>query len=171
MNPVEEFTRRLEGTKNEPTLIFERRYATAPADLWDALTSPERLSGWFGTFTDPAPSAVGDTFTVDLGGEPEDDIGRGRVLECDKPKRLAYRWQWQNESPSQVSADLEPVGQETLLRLTHAQVEPRNVIGYSGGWEQILLALDDELTGTATYAPYIQSHEEAAHKIWQKIIG
>lgn len=90
MNLVAEFTRQFQGTKDDPTLIFERLYSTTPSDLW---------------------------------------------------------------------------------RLTHSQIVPRNVIGYSGGWEQVLLGLDDELTGTEAYKPLIGAHEETAHKIWRELIG
>ncbi|NLS08464.1 hypothetical protein HGQ17_00265 [Nesterenkonia sp. MY13] len=51
MNLVAEFTRQFQGTKDDPTLIFERLYSTTPSDLWDAMTTPERLARWFGTFT------------------------------------------------------------------------------------------------------------------------
>lgn len=100
MNLVAEFTRQFQGTKDDPTLIFERLYSTTPSDLWDAMTTPERLARWFGTFTGPAPRAVGDSFDVDLGGGAGEDMGHGTILECVKPQRLAYRWQWQTEDPA-----------------------------------------------------------------------
>ena len=56
-----------------------------------------------------------------------------------------------------------------LIDLEHAQVPPTSVIGYAGGWEWCLLALDDETTGTKRYADSLEAHEAAAHAVWQTI--
>ncbi|WP_120005079.1 SRPBCC domain-containing protein [Nesterenkonia muleiensis] len=168
MDTLEQFTRSLQGTAEEPSLVFERRYRSSPQDLWDAITTPERLARWFGAFEGNPPAAVGDDFRVDLGGGAE-DMGRGTITACKSPVHLSYTWQWQNEDLSQVTADLAPDGDQTVLHLTHSKVEPAHVVGYGGGWEQCMLALDDELTGTNTYQSHFQNHETAANSIWLEL--
>ena len=62
--------------------------AAAPEVVWDALTDPSELAAWFGA--DPE---------VDLrvGGAvrfrwPDGTERRGRVIDLDPPRRLAFRW-------------------------------------------------------------------------------
>lgn len=170
MSTLDEFARSLRGTSQSPTLVLERRYATTGEDLWAAITTPDRVSRWFGTIRPPAPVAVGDVFEVDLGGGA-DDVGRGQIVECERPRRLAFRWQWQGEAPSHLLAELRADGDAVVLRLVHSDVDPAHLAGYGGGWEQVMLALNDELTGTARYAPEFARHEHAANELWHHRIA
>lgn len=92
-------------------------------------------------------------------------------MECERPRRLAVRWQWQDEAPSHVLVELRADGDAVVLRLVHSDIDPAHLAGYGGGWEQLMLALDDELTGTAGYAPEFARHEHAANEIWQHPIA
>lgn len=165
---INEFSRALSGPPQAPTLTFERRYDLPPEELWDALTNPERVARWFGRITSEPPSAIGDEFTVDLGGGPE-DLGRGRIVECSPGHVLGYEWQWQDEPISRVRATLQPIEDATVLRLEHAQVPRDHVIGYGGGWEWCLLALDDETSGTSRYAATLEAHESVAQALWRNL--
>lgn len=160
--------RALTGTTDQPTLIFERHYAFPATDLWAALTEVERLQRWFGTFTGPVPRGVGDRFEVSLGGGP-DDVATGRVTACDPGRHLAYEWQWQTETPSTVEVELLPEGQECVLRLEHTLGERTNVVGYGGGWEQVLLSLEDLLRGTPSPDDAHRSAEEAGNRAWRAL--
>lgn len=163
-------TRILHGTPDQPTLSFARDYAFSPADLWSALTDATRLSRWFGHFDGPAPQRVGDTFVVDLGGG-DADRATGTVTTCEPEHSLSYGWQRQDERPSQVQVTLEPNGAGTRLRLRHTLAEPDHVVGYGGGWEQMLMALDDELTGTTTTQSTHEAVEQEGNRAWGALLS
>ena len=66
-------------------VIASRIYDTDAADLWDALTNPERLPRWFAPVT-------GD---FKLGGkyQVEGNAG-GTVTTCEPEKKLALTWEF-----------------------------------------------------------------------------
>ena len=90
-------------------VVASRIYDTTPADLWDALTRPERIRRWF------APVS-GD---LRLGGryQVEGNAG-GTVLECEPEKRVALTWEFAG-IPSWVTVTLAPEGSGTRLELEH----------------------------------------------------
>ncbi len=130
------FLRALTGHPGRRTVSLQRDYRCEPADLWSALTEPERLARWFGRLTE-VPGGVGDSFTAELSDEPG-DVGRGLIRVCDGRSRLAYSWQWGDEPAGLVDVTLVPVPEGTRLFLTHALLGDRGMAGYGGGWEQIL---------------------------------
>ena len=52
------------------TVRFERSYRTTPADLWSAVTDPERLARWLG----PVYLRAGGRYELRMG----DDVPSGR---------------------------------------------------------------------------------------------
>ena len=42
---------RIERDGDTVAVVFDRHYATTPADLWQACTEPERLERWFAPVT------------------------------------------------------------------------------------------------------------------------
>lgn len=139
------FIRALTGDEAAHTLTLIRRYASPPADVWSAVTTPERIGRWYGTIVGAAPRAPGDRFEVDLGG----GMVRRAVLEnCDAPHSLSYTWWSGDDDPGLVRLRLAPVtgggaadGGGTELTVTHDRLQPHHLLGYGGGWEQSLVAL------------------------------
>jgi uncharacterized protein YndB with AHSA1/START domain len=116
------------------TITFERRYDASPAEVWAALTEPERLARWL------APAEIGDTVRIDFGN----DVVTGRVLVRDEPRVLEYEWRFAGEDESVVRFELLADDEGTLLRLEHRRLGPEHALGYSAGWHAYL---DDLLTG------------------------
>ncbi len=86
-----------------------RVYPTEPADLWDALTSRERIPRWF-------LPIEGD---LELGGRYQLQGNAGGTIErCDPPEALEVTWEF-GGSVSWVSVRLAPEGDGTRLTLTH----------------------------------------------------
>ncbi|MGO1317684.1 MAG: SRPBCC family protein [Cellulomonadaceae bacterium] len=159
--------RALTGSTDRPALTFERTYRATPAELHEACTSIERLAGWFGEITG-APAAVGDAFTASLSEDP-DDVARGHVLRCDEDV-VAVSWSWQGEPESVITARIVPVDRErTRLLLDHALTAPENVVGYGGGWEQVLQSLSRALGDAAADAPDDERIEADAVARWRTI--
>ena len=90
-------------------VVAERLYPTDPADLWDALTSPERLPRWF-------LPVEGE---LRLGGRYQ-LIGNagGTITRCDPPEALDVTWEF-GGGMSWVTARLAAEGEATRLTLEH----------------------------------------------------
>lgn len=129
-------------------IILSRTYDAEVKDVWDALTSAERLARWF-------LPVEGD---LRLGGSyqlPEN--ARGEVLDCEPPHRFRITWVYGEEATekdiSEVEVRLEPVGDATKLVLEHSAVIPDEMWNQFGpgaagvGWDNSLIALAWHLRG------------------------
>lgn len=133
----------------EASVTFRRRYPTHAADLWDAVTTPERLARWLGPIHgDLAP---GGTYELRMGAdEPDSDQNAtGVVRSCDPPRAFAVRWCFPGERPSEVEVRVEPgaAGEGAVLVLLHTRLEDAQAIGYGAGWHTSLDQLGDHLAG------------------------
>jgi uncharacterized protein YndB with AHSA1/START domain len=127
------------------TVRFERALDAPIDDVWDALTSPERLARWL------APT----TIEARLGGEVHHDFGdgdrcRGTILVWDPPRRLSYGWHFTGEDDSVVTFDLHAVDEGTTrLRLEHRDLGSGFAVGYGAGWHAHLDGLTATVAGAA----------------------
>jgi uncharacterized protein YndB with AHSA1/START domain len=86
-----------------------RTYATTPEDLWDAVTSAERIGRWFLPIT-------GD---LRLGGRYQLHGNAGGLIEaCDPPRHLAVTWEYGGQV-SWLTLDVAPDGDGARLELEH----------------------------------------------------
>lgn len=77
-------------------------------------------------------------------GAAEEHRLDSEILAVDPPRLLAFSW----EKTGGVVIELEPVGQETLLTLTHRQIDDRALLrGVSAGWPTHLGILEDVVAG------------------------
>ena len=118
-------------------VVAERVYPTDRADLWDALTNPERIPRWFLPVT-------GD---LEVGGRYQLVGNAGGVVErCDEPASFAVTWEM-GPVISWLTITLTPADDGTTLELHHeAPVDPDmwNRFGPSAvgiGWDLGLMAL------------------------------
>ncbi|WP_201272256.1 SRPBCC domain-containing protein [Verrucosispora sp. SN26_14.1] len=132
------------------TVELRRRYAAQVDDVWDAITSPERLHRWLKPVT-------GD---LRLGGRYEFDGGEhGEILRCEPPRLLRVSWlygpdadAWPGTSEVEVRLAPGPSG-DTEFVLVHAAVVAEPLFPTYGpgaggvGWDLALLALARMLTG------------------------
>lgn len=119
--------------------VARRSYPTDRADLWDALTNPERLPRWFAPVT-------GD---LQVGGRFQVQGNAGGVVErCEEPAKLEITWELQ-DGTSWVTVSLTEQGDHTMLELVHeAPVDPGSDFydqfgpGAVGvGWDLALMGL------------------------------
>jgi len=143
MTSTDPFLRALTGDADEATVTLRRRYRATPAQVWDAITTPERIARWFGTIVGAAPARPGDEFLVDIGGGR---VRRAVVDGCDAPRALAYTWWSGDDDPGAVRIRLSAVGDgDTELTVTHDRLRPHWTVAYGAGWEASLAALDGAL--------------------------
>jgi uncharacterized protein YndB with AHSA1/START domain len=127
-------------------VVARRTYDTNVEDVWDAITSAERIPRWFLPIS-------GD---LKLGGrfQLEGNAG-GEITRCEPPHDLAVTWEF-GDSVSWVTVRLaaEPHG-GTLLTLEH-MVHPDGHWEQFGpgavgvGWDLAIMGLDRHLATGAT---------------------
>jgi uncharacterized protein YndB with AHSA1/START domain len=143
------------------TVEVRRRYEAEIDDVWDAITSPERLRRWLQPVT--GDLEVGGKFELD-GGE------HGEILRCEPPRLLKVSWlfgpeadAWPGTSEVEVRLAAGPDG-DTEFELVHAAAVgeplfPTYGPGAGGvGWDLRLLAL----------AQFLDGREIADHEAVQK---
>jgi uncharacterized protein YndB with AHSA1/START domain/DNA-binding transcriptional ArsR family regulator len=108
---------------DRPRHVFQVYIRTTPEQLWDAITDPAFTRRYFF-----------DT-RVDTRWQPGQPLAywrkdgslvvEGEVLEVDRPRRLVTTWAFrnnpelQNDSPSRVTWEIEPLGSTCRLTLVH----------------------------------------------------
>jgi uncharacterized protein YndB with AHSA1/START domain len=126
------------------TVELRRRYDAEIEDVWDAITSAERLPRWLSPVT-------GD---LRLGGKFElEGTAHGEILRCESPRLLKVSWlfgpdadAWEGTSEVEVRLTPGPTG-DTGFELIHsAVVDPHFFPTYGPGaggvgWDLGLLAL------------------------------
>lgn len=139
MNAEDPFIRALTGDEEEQTITVSRSYRAPIVEVWDALTTPERVARWYGAVVGPQPRRAGDGFEVDLGGGM---VRRAVLEECDAPSALTYTWWSGDDDPGLVRIRLDAIGDaETRLTVQHDRLRPHRMLGYGGGWEHNLVSL------------------------------
>lgn len=145
-------------------VIATRTYPTTLDDLWEAVTTADRIGRWF------LPIA-GD---LRVGGryQFEGNAG-GEVLACEPPRRFEITWEHGGDI-SWVTVELTPAadGDGTRLELRHTAHPPEEFWDQYGpgavgvGWDGALLGLDLHLAGGAAgpeaFATWEGSPESAA---------
>ena len=147
-------TRQVE-TGEARTVLLRRTYDAGVADVWDAVTSPERIARWFMPVS--GELKVGGRYQL------EGNAG-GEILECVEPERLRVSWLYGPDPGfSEVEVRLTPEsGERTVLELEHVAVVPDDFWDQFGpgavgvGWDLGLYGLALHLAGGAL------SKEEAA---------
>jgi uncharacterized protein YndB with AHSA1/START domain len=129
------------------TIRFERTLAFPPAEVWAALTEPDRLREWLAdAAVVPGP---GDSVTLDFGADG--GTKDGKITAWEPPRTLAYEWNFVGEKPSHVRFELSPqdAGTTTRLVLEHTRLERASGSGYGAGWHAHL----DLLAGHLQHQP------------------
>jgi uncharacterized protein YndB with AHSA1/START domain len=135
MTQIQTETGRLRADDDRCAVHFERLYDFTPAELWSALTDPERLARWL-ALAEVVPGAGGSIRLGFEGGATE-----GRILTWDKPRVLEYEWRFSREDESVVRFELLPQEFGTRLVLDHRRLGRPAGTGYAAGWHAHLDAL------------------------------
>ncbi|UYN99022.1 MAG: SRPBCC family protein [Devosia sp.] len=122
-------------------VIASRTYNTDIADLWEAVTRPERIKRWFAPVS--GDLALGGRYAVEGNAS-------GTITACEAPRYFAGTWEFMGHV-SWIEVYLEPKGDETRLAVHHIAPHPnphwdQYGAGAGGvGWELGLLGLAEHL--------------------------
>ena len=127
-------------------VTLQRRYPADQADVWQAITDPDRVRRWFLPLT--GDLREGGSFQL------EGHAG-GDIVTCEPPRHLMVTF---GGETSIVDVILSGDGQQTLLRLTHSVPIELAVSGagalYVGpGWDGALLGIALYLSGEVSDDP------------------
>jgi uncharacterized protein YndB with AHSA1/START domain len=135
------------------SLSIVRRIRARPSVVFDAISTPDGISAWFGPDAGPvlvakADLRVGGRYRVRFrmldGSEHE---CTGLYLEIDKPRRLAMSWRWtqggDDPGESRLQFELRAIPEGTELTLTHAQLQTDEAAkSHEWGWSGALDKLE-----------------------------
>ena len=124
-------------------LEFRRSWPDGPDDVWAALTEPERMVRWFGTYEGQrAPGARG-TLTMTHEDRP---VGEAvRIAECDPPRRLVV--EWAEQEGWRVELDLTVESGRTTLHFVQVFAAGTDVTDFALGWHWYLDKFDATVGG------------------------
>ena len=137
-----------DDTADTVTVTVRRTYRADADDVWEALTTPERLGRWFSPVTgDLKPRG---TFHIEGNAS-------GEIMVCDRPAVLQGTF---GGPESIVEVRLHEQGAETTVELTHTV--PLAMAGSGAGalfvgpgWDGMLLGLSGFLRGDAVGDPVV----------------
>jgi uncharacterized protein YndB with AHSA1/START domain len=135
-----------DGARRAVTL--EREFRTEPADLWQAITDPERAGRWLASLT-----VDGDDVTIGFDGGSSRS---GKILECDGPHRLRLVLDPGTANQSFLVATLEPTNAGTKLVMHQDGLPPIWAAVFSAGWQSHVERLDAATGGSATATPFAE---------------
>lgn len=157
-----------------PKFVYVSYIRATPERVWQALTDPAfTRKYWFGIAIQSDWKVGAPLRFVSSDGKVQDS---GEVLICEPHRRLSYSWSvhfheiFAREKPSRVTFELEPMGAEVKLTITHDAFEAGSKVfdGISSGWPLVLGSLKSFLeTGwglDATKAERMEGAKQAALK-------
>jgi uncharacterized protein YndB with AHSA1/START domain len=141
---------------SKPSLVLKRRLKAPPETVYQAWTHPEQMTQWWGNphHKTKKPIAetdlrVGGRFRVQFWGQDDEHHSvSGVYREVVPNRRLAFSWAWQStpERESQVTIDLTPINDDTMLTLTHEQFYDQKACdSHRIGWESFFDNLEKVL--------------------------
>jgi uncharacterized protein YndB with AHSA1/START domain len=80
-----------EQIDGSPVVRFERTFPHTTADLWDAITDPDRLARWFPTTVEFEELRAGAPITFRFTDHPIEPMS-GSFREVSPPRRLSFTW-------------------------------------------------------------------------------
>jgi uncharacterized protein YndB with AHSA1/START domain len=124
-------------------LQFRRSWPDPIEDVWSALTEPERLARWIGTYDGQRGAGGAGTFTMTHEEQPSGEAMT--IVECDPPRRLVV--EWPGEQGWRVDLDLSVEDGRTVLTFSQVFGPGADVGDYAAGWHWYLDKFDSEVTG------------------------
>ncbi|MBS0550142.1 MAG: SRPBCC domain-containing protein [Proteobacteria bacterium] len=135
---------------SKPSLTLKRRLKAPPQKVYEAWTQPAQMIRWWGgsdegSRTAKADLRVGGRFHVGFKGmDGEQHDVSGTYKEVSPYTRLVFSWAWRTtpERESQVTLDIEPDPDGSLLTLTHEQFYDQKAcddhkVGWGFGLDQL----------------------------------
>ena len=116
---------------SKPSLVLKRRLKAPAEKVYQAWTQPDQMMLWWGSTPHNTRKTIAETdlrvggrFRVQYWGQNDEHHSvSGVYREVVPDRKLVFSWAWQStpERESQVTIDLKPDDDGTILTLTHEQ--------------------------------------------------
>jgi uncharacterized protein YndB with AHSA1/START domain len=131
-----EVGRREQAGRRLHVIIARRKYQAGAADLWDAVTNPQRLRLWFASIS--GDLRIGGRYRIE-----GNDVGT--IERCDTSGHLALTWEAEDQD-SWLDLRLADMHSDTMLTLEHAMPDDEHWRHFGPGpvavtWDLALLDL------------------------------
>jgi uncharacterized protein YndB with AHSA1/START domain len=135
---------RRETRGEHEVLVLTRRFDAPVEDVWAAVTEPDRLARWIGTWDgDPVDGFVGFRMTA----EAEDAAAMRMWIDaCDPPRRLEVHSST-SDGGWYLALDLEESDGVTTLDFSQRMTDPDLAANVGPGWDYYLDRLVAAETG------------------------
>lgn len=132
-------------TRDPEWIVFTRRFAAPIDDVWAAVTEPDRLARWIGTWTgDPASGRIEFFMTA----EGDDVAAETYAIEtCDPPHELVATSTDSDGQTWRLRLELIEADETTTLRFGQLLTDPDTAASVGPGWEYYLDRLVAAETG------------------------
>lgn len=104
-------------------VTFDQAFRAPAAELWDAVTNPDRLERWFARVDGDLVER--GHFTIHLDG---DDVPLCHLIECSPGRQFAFEWPMQQQTL--VTVKVLPDGKHSRLELHHERLVPTSAPRY-----------------------------------------
>jgi uncharacterized protein YndB with AHSA1/START domain len=127
-------------------LIVERTLNAPASRIWQALTDNDQMKQWYFKLDSFEPRVGFEFSFAGQGAKGEKYVHNCRITTVEPGKKLSYTWAYDKfPGLSEVSFELFPQGDQTLVRITHTGLEtfPQDspdfaATSFSKGWNHIL---------------------------------
>ena len=122
-------------TRDPSWVVFTRTFRAPATDVWAAVTEPDRLERWIGTWEgDPAGGEV--LFTMTAEGEGAQPV-ETRIEECRAPYLLQVSFT-EGDQPWVLRLEIHESDGVTTLDFAQRISDPELGASYGPGWEYYL---------------------------------
>jgi uncharacterized protein YndB with AHSA1/START domain len=138
-----------------PIVQVRRRVSADAEEIFDLWTKPELMVRWMSPFPGPVSCQAscdlrpGGSYRLVMSTEGASREVTGTYVEIDRPRKLVFTWMGPltNQVNTLVTLELNPIGRETDLVLTHERLPTAAMFeGHTKGWGRIL----DHLTAAVS---------------------
>lgn len=144
------------------SLTLVRRIRARPSIVFEALSTLEGLTSWWGPDDVPVVAAeahirVGGGFRVRFRtSDGREHECAGEFLEISEPERIVMSWRWiaggepeEQDRTSRLELRLRPIHEGTELTLVHAELHnDASAHSHRRGWDGALNKLARDFTGS-----------------------
>jgi uncharacterized protein YndB with AHSA1/START domain len=153
------------------TVRFERLLPGPIERVWAYLTESDKRGTWLATgAVEPRAGGQVELHFLHSGLSPLPDqipakyqsMEKGasftaRVTRWEPPRLLSHSWPEPSGGESEVTFELTPQGNDTLLVLTHRRLGREQMVSVAGGWHTHLGILVDRMNGRVPQ-PFFITH-------------
>jgi uncharacterized protein YndB with AHSA1/START domain len=127
-------------------LVVERTLNASVSRIWQALTDNDKMKQWYFKLDNFEPRVGFEFSFTGQGSKGEKYKHNCRITAVVPEEKLSYTWVYDGFSgSSEVTFELFPEGDKTLVRITHTGLEtfPQNgpdfgIESFTKGWNHIL---------------------------------